>query len=208
MRHFLSSWQVFFYFRFVWILSFSKPRIHLNIYIYIYNCNDYNCNVVAKTTLRFFVCLFVFLWYLDLACLLKYRDHRKTSWKIALLFVSWYLQPEPLLCSVVLSRQCHFHLSTFIQRRNLQVQQDVVSWGERHSSTGGLFKIFVFKGAKQLGQSERCLCQHGPTPRFPNIYEKEVENNLTLWCFLKPLTTERWWGGGEEEELLLCGKWR
>jgi len=44
---------------------------------------------------------------------------------------TWNLQPEPLLGSPVLRRQRHLQLGALIQRRNLQLQQDVAHWGSR-----------------------------------------------------------------------------
>ena len=38
-----------------------------------------------------------------------------------------YVQPEPPLCPLAVSGQCHLHLSALIQRRDLQLQQDVMS---------------------------------------------------------------------------------
>ncbi len=41
-----------------------------------------------------------------------------------------YLQSESLLFSQVVSPQCHLHLCALIQGKNLQLQQDVMSWAE------------------------------------------------------------------------------
>lgn len=55
------------------------------------------------------------------------------NWIKTVMLQMWYLQPEPPLCSLVLGRQCHLQLSALIQRRNLQLQQDVMSWAERET---------------------------------------------------------------------------
>lgn len=47
-----------------------------------------------------------------------------------------HLQSEPLLFSESPRPQCHLHLSALIQARDLQLQQDVMSWAQEQQLSG------------------------------------------------------------------------
>lgn len=47
-----------------------------------------------------------------------------------------YLQSEPLALAHVVRLQRHLQLSALIQRRNLQVQQEVASWSAKEKEKG------------------------------------------------------------------------